>query len=1203
MTDELIPGDASPHQRNNGGSPSDFPEGDSPDAWLDWTSRKQALASDPMRSAWVSANAGSGKTHVLTQRVIRLLLAGCRPSSILCLTYTKAAASEMSNRVFERLSAWATLPDDALKARIGEIEGKAPSRETLNEARRLFARALETPGGLKIQTIHAFCEALLHQFPLEANVAGHFSVLDDRASATLLTDARRALLTATTSEGDTSLGEAFATVLERADDTGLDRLLTQIIASRTALSAFLAAADTHGGIEQTLRTALDLPPQETEQSLTAAFWPLPGLHGSVLTQYLDLATAQGGAKVQDFVYGLKAIIAMDDAETRRDGLLDLFFTQSGKPRADGAFFGKPMVKAVPEVEQWITLARDHVTACNDRLNLFRMFQSTLAALTLAERLNDDYEDLKRKRSQLDFEDLINRTARLLTRSGVSPWVHYKLDQGIDHILVDEAQDTSPVQWTVITSLAEDFFSGKSAREQNRSVFAVGDEKQSIYSFQGARPERFAEERTALARRISTSGQTFSPVNLRLSFRSTADVLTAVDRVFASPSNAQGLSAGDEVIAHASNRIGHAGAVDIWDVIAPDIQPEDDDWTAPFDATPESAPASILARRIAAVLESWIGKETIIEDKKRRLIRPGDIIVLVRKRDGFVNALTRALKKRGNIPVAGADRLLLTSHIAVQDLLALGRFVLLPHDDLSLLALLKSPLFNLSESDISIIGADRLETESAWQSLQRRGDEHDHMRLAAERLKAYRTLSQSVSVHDFFARILGAEGGRRLFLARLGTEVSDILDEFLTFALDHEQNGLPGLQAFVAALEMEAPTVKREQDKERNEIRIMTVHAAKGLEAPIVFLVDGGSKAFHSQHMPSLRLIETPVSAALNTPLPVWLPPGSAGNALIAASTAQMKQSAEDEYRRLLYVGMTRAADRLIVCGYCGKRANPGTWHEMVTQALSSDADHCQPHTFTAGEQEWQGFQWRVQGPDRPIEAAPPAQQRAGGPATLPEDLLKPLPQPKRLPRPLSPSGAGAIIDDGADDLAVGSALFTSKEGPTHSMLRGAILHRFFQVLPTFAPEERMAAAERYIARAAPRWLEDERFEVIDSVLSVIDHEQLVPLFAPGSRAEVSVMGTVKLGRQDFAVSGRIDRLSVVEDTVYLADFKTSREVPKSLQAIDFAYKAQMAIYHALLQPLYPNHRFECLLIYTQGPKIWPVPQTVLSETLAALSTK
>ncbi|GEO86572.1 MULTISPECIES: double-strand break repair helicase AddA [Alphaproteobacteria] len=1174
-----------------------LPSGDDPAVWLDWTTLQQAVASDPARSAWVSANAGSGKTHVLTQRVIRLLLAGARPSSILCLTYTKAAASEMSNRVFSRLAEWATLPDEKLAERLYAIERLQPDRIKLAEARRLFARALETPGGLKIQTIHAFCEALLHQFPLEANVAGHFTVLDDRAAHAVLAEARRSLLTATSSEDDATLADAFSQVLSIADENGLETLLGDLVANRHAMRAFVRAAEAGGGVDALLRKGLGIGADDTEDSLLAESWPLPSLDGAMLTTYILLARDKGGKTVQEVADLLESAAHEIDSRKRLSLVEAAFLTKSGKPKADTSLIAAAMTKAAAHLRDAMLEARDHFVAFRDRLALFRMYQATLAALTLAARLDDDYEELKKKRSQLDFEDLIVRTAELLLRSDVGPWVHYKLDQGIDHILVDEAQDTSPVQWSVIRSLREDFFSGESARSLTRTFFAVGDEKQSIYSFQGARPERFSEEALATARAVAAGSQIFSEVRLPLSFRSTSAVLSAVDQVFSVESNARGLSARGEDVVHMSSRLGHPGTVDLWNMIAAEPAAKTEDWTAPFDATPESAPSAILARRIAFTVEQLIGKETIVEKGKRRPIRAGDILVLVRKRDSFVNALTRALKRRNNIPVAGADRLKLTSHIAVQDLLALGRFVLLPADDLSLAALLKSPLFNHSEEDLFELAANRPANCGLWDHMRAAAEDAPHQwRETVSQLDAFFRLSQGLPVHDFYARVLGVHGGRRAYLARLGSEVSDILDEFLSFALAFETAGLPGLQAFVSTLETEAPEVKREQDKDRDEVRIMTVHASKGLEAPIVFLVDGGGKPFNHSHLAKFRLIE----ARDDLPqLPVWVPNKTLANSLVEADVERRRQMAEEEYRRLLYVAMTRAADRLIICGYRGVREPGEIWHQMIADALRAKADTCREVEYSSPDGTWEGLAWRLADPARDFdsEAERSAETRDD---VLPDALLTPLPATPGLPRPLSPSGAGAIIIDEADDALVTSPLFAERESAGIALQKGRLVHRMLQMLPLIAAPEREAAARRYAARAARFWPAAEREKLVQTIMAVLEHPDLEAIFSDDGQAEVSVMGSFLLNGEERAVSGRIDRMAVVDERVMLVDYKTNRSSPRSPADAPLSHRAQLAIYREILRPLYPDRQFDCLLVYTEAGTVLSLDEDTLSQSLAAL---
>ncbi|KQW27808.1 ATP-dependent DNA helicase [Rhizobium sp. Root274] len=1176
-----------------------LPSSSDPAALLDWTSQEQSRASHPGQSAWVSANAGSGKTHVLTQRVIRLLLAGARPSSILCLTYTKAAASEMSNRVFQRLAEWATLDDAELSQRIAKIEQRQPDRVTLAAARRLFAKALETPGGLKIQTIHAFCEALLHQFPLEANVAGHFNVLDDRAAVTVLAEARRSLLTATSTENDPALAEAFSKVLSIADESGLETLIGDIVANRHAIRDFRGVAERLGGLDLALRRRFGIGPTETELSRADDYWPLDGLSGPSFAHYIRLALEKGGEKVRAVAETLERALVETDPLVRVSLIDSAFLTSSETAKADSSLIAAAMTKAAPELKDAVIAAREHIMARRDRLRIFRMYEATKAAFTLALRLDTDYEELKKRRSQLDFEDLIVRTAQLLTRSDVGAWVHYKLDQGIDHILVDEAQDTSPVQWAVIRSLREDFFSGASAKAGIRTFFAVGDEKQSIYSFQGARPEQFSAEAKQTQAAVSHSGQAFNSVRLPLSFRSTESVLQAVDQVFLAPENRRGLSAGGDDIVHRSSRIGQPGVVDVWEMIVADKQEKTEDWTAPFDATPESAPSALLARRIAYQIREMVGRETIIEDGHVRLIRPGDILVLVRKRDSFVNSLTRALKRPYNIPVAGADRLKLTSHIAVQDMLALGRFLLLPNDDLSLAALLKGPLFNHAEDDLLTLASERPEGQSLWRRLQHEAEpEGSPWRRTFETLTLFFEQSRVFSVHDFFARVLGAHHGRKAYLARLGSEVSDILDEFLSFALAFETAGLPGLQSFISTLEMEAPEVKREQDKERNEVRIMTVHASKGLEAPIVFLVDGGSKPFNSNHLAKFRLLEAEDGVAT----PFWVPGKSLSNSLTQRDSDRLQALAEEEYRRLLYVAMTRAADRLIIAGYRGVNDPGDIWHRMVFDALRADDTRCAPAEYHGPDGTWNGVRWSMPDRDREFPQAPESSEEQHT-IELPKHLWRPLAPPIALPRPLSPSTAGSIlIDDDSEDMITASALFVSDEKPDIALQRGRLIHRMLQNLPEVPRTEWADAAERYVNRSARFWPMPERQRLVSTVLSVLENPELTSLFTDGSQPEVSVMGTLMLRGEPRAVSGRLDRMAVLPDKVVIADYKTNRKPPRNADSAPLSHRAQLAIYREILKPLYPGKSIECWLVYTETGSLIRLDDTVLARSLADLQT-
>ena len=1170
---------------------------------LDWTTRQQGLASDPARSAWVSANAGSGKTHVLSQRVIRLLLSGCRPSAILCLTYTKAAASEMSNRVFERLAEWTLLDDAELGQRLHGLEGRKPDAERLAFARRLFARALETPGGLKIQTIHAFCEAVLHQFPLEANVAGHFEVMDEAAAARLLDEAREKLSMAVARGQDAELTAAFNAVLEAGGEWGLEELLGEFVRKRQPIRRFLAASVRAGGVEPVLRKALNIGPVETEDDLWPQAWPLPSLSQDDLDAYRSAALGQSTKTPKSFSEKLERAVAETDAERRFFNLVDVFLTKEGVPRKLGNATTNAVLAVFPEMGDKLAAATTHMMALLDRLKTLRMIRATCAALELARRLDRDYETLKRRSGLLDFEDLVTRTAGLLQRDGAGPWVHYKLDRGIDHILVDEAQDTSPDQWAVIAKLAEEFFAGKSSREDVRTLFAVGDEKQSIYSFQGARPELFHETGRMVGKRAVAAERRFDALNLYLSFRSTSDVLLAVDTVFADEANRKGLSVADEGVAHAAYRARDPGAVDIWELIGKEAADDHEDWKAPFDATPESAPPAVLARRVAGTIRDWLESgRTRTEKGEPRKLTAGDILVLVRKRDGFVAALMRELKRR-HIRVAGADRLRLVEHIAVEDLMALGRTMLLPGDDLSLCALLKSPLFDFSEDDIFRLAAQRAEGQSVFAHLAELAAGHGGRWAAAhDTLSELMARADRMPVFDFYARILGRDGGRAKFLARLGTEASDVLDEFLNVALEHETAALPGLQAFLATLEASSPEIKRELEQGRDEVRIMTVHASKGLEAPVVFLVDSGGKPAESTHVPKLRELAVDKTVGPLPPAVLWVPGKSVANSATEALKDAILEASEDEYRRLLYVGMTRAADHLVVCGYHGLRKPAYQhWHRMVAEALEGHAAG-RTTTYSAAGQDWQGLHFSVSQDGRSPDTPKP-EHGPDSASALPDRLLAPLRPAERLPRPLSPSAAGAVIDEDALSAPAGSPLFDRPDVDNRPLERGRIVHRLLQLLPGVAPETREAAVARYLQRAIGGWPRQERDRICETVLAILQDARFAPCFAPGSRAEVSLMGTLEVAGSDRAVSARLDRVAVTDDRVLIVDYKTNRPPVLRAEDVPHGHLVQMALYCALMRPLYPGRPVEAALLYTEAPALVPLPADRLASALADLEVE
>jgi ATP-dependent helicase/nuclease subunit A len=1158
------------------------------------TLSRQAVAASPGKSVWVSANAGSGKTYVLAMRVIRLLLAGTDPSRILCLTYTKTAAAEMKDRVFKRLGEWVTMPETALRNVLEDLEGTVPDAGKVAFARCLFARALETPGGLKIQTIHAFCDALLHRFPLEANVPGHFEQMDDDMTAALIGEARGDMLTRIDRGEIAGIAEAFRTIIDLTGESGLDELLDEAVRNRSKLTAFLRSLGVDIERRVFYRAVFGFADDEDADSIVTA--AVSGLcrHGNIMRAVLDAASGIKHKTGRGFAENYLAAVELANADIPAafNAFGSLFFTKKGDPSSTTNLFKDPAVQAVPEFENCHVSALSSLAQARDRIALLSQIENTLAALTVVDRLLAGYHRLKRARGYLDFDDLIERTANLLARPDVGQWVRYKLDQGIDHILVDEAQDTSPLQWAVIRALSDEFFDGETARELRRTLFAVGDEKQSIYSFQGADPAIFGETGENVRQKAHEvfGREGFENVPLETSFRSTQDVLTAVDMVFETDTNRKGVVYGTGSIRHKSLRTAQPGRVEIWPCVNAEDHEEPDDWTAPVDTPP--LPSVIVAERVAAVIAGWMDSGEALEGTGKP-IGPGDILILVRTRDSFIGTLSRALKN-SDIPVAGADRLKMTDHIAVLDLLAVANFVLQPADDLSLAAVLRSPLFDLSEDELFAL-SHRRGDQTLFEAIGEAIDENGRLRGVHQTLSGWRKRSRNMPVYEFFASILAGEGGREKLIGRLGPETPDMLDEFMRFALAQERAGLPSLQNFVAVLESASPVIKREMDPSQQQVRIMTVHGAKGLEAPVVFLIDRGSPPQNARHAD--RFLEIPSES--DGSLFLWNASFGLKSTVTEAAKAEIARKAEEEYRRLLYVGMTRAADRLIVAGYAGKRGGgDDTWHAVVSRALENASAPVSCPGFEA-------LRFQIsESPPLPLSGE--ERERKAQFVPLPEWFRRKVAPEPPLPRPLAPSGVSgiAIERDTAEAAGAPSVLETDCAGaqPTSfGIRRGIAMHRLLQMLPSVPSDQRREKAINYCRKFESRWSGSEIEAIVSEALAILDEPGHEILFSSASAAEVPIMGTIHVAGEARAVSGVIDRIAVDSERVLLVDYKTNARPPKNVSGVPDVYLRQMALYRALVTPLYPGRKISAMLLYTTGPRMIELPETLLEQALATLN--
>ncbi|MFT3733322.1 MAG: double-strand break repair helicase AddA [Hyphomicrobium sp.] len=1160
------------------------------------TNEHQSAASHPQNSAWVNANAGTGKTHVLTLRVLRLLLAGTRPERILCLTFTKAAAAQMSQRVFDRLAGWVTMEAATLRDDLSNVTGGPVSDDLMAFARTLFAHAIETPGGLKVQTIHAFAERLLQRFPLEAGVPPDFKILDDVAAGDLKAAAIQATLTKATGDPTSPLGRALGHIIRYAADSHFDQLISKAVEERkwleaTAPAQTKALTNELSAMDAFLRRQLNIRANIAEADLH-------GECASVLSldELRELRDILANGKKTDTDHSETLSAALSETNHRRKKEILAAFFLTGKDELRKSLMTKGLSDANPGLHDRCQQAQKNFLRLTQEFQALKLVDASLALYQIAGDVLRRYAAARDTAGALDFDDLILKTRDLLTgKAGQAQWVLFKLDGGLEHILVDEAQDTSPEQWAIISELAREFFSDVGAGAATRTVFAVGDEKQSIYSFQGAAPEMFAKMGRQFAELAQNSQRPWKRVPLTLSFRTVAPVLAAVDRVFLNSTRTPGLTAGDDSINHVANRIGHAGLVEIWDTEKPEETADADPWQPLSDGNERSS-AHRLAERIADTIQSWLENGERLSSENRP-ITPGDILILVRKRNPFAVPMVAALKRR-SIPVAGSDRLKLIEQIAVQDLLVLGDFLTLPEDDLALATVLKSPLFDFDDHDLLDIAYGRGQ-RTLWKVLIDNAAAKPKYAFAAETLRRWRTKADFTPPFEFFSGILDRDGMREKMLNRLGPEAADVIDEFLSIALSYDENDPPSLTQFLSKLRAADPEVKRDMDHGRDEVRVMTVHGAKGLEAPIVFLPDTCTTSSGEDASSRLvKLSNLPRPDSLPEPI-VWVVKGTSRVPAIAAARTRKEELDTEERNRLLYVAMTRARDRLYVAGFETKRGRAtGCWYDLMSEALLPSMTEI---VGDDGQKIWRTETPQVASPEIPKHEKGTARQAL----TRPEFASARAPAEPKLSVPLAPSRLepyapdaegepaappkrdAAISNDIPSPLAVGGA---------NRFLRGTITHALLQHMPSIAEDRREEIAQAFVDRRGAVLPAKVRTSIVKETLAVLRDPAFAAIFGPQSVAEAPLAAVIPHPSGTgpaLNLSGQIDRIAITDSEVLIIDYKTNRPPPVEVHQVADAYLYQLAAYRLALGEIYPGKAVRAALLWTDGPRLMEIPSNIL----------
>ena len=1115
--------------------------------------KNQLDAADPKRSVFVTANAGSGKTKVLVDRIARLLLEGSKPSAFLCITYTKAAAAEMQRRLFERLGGWCVTSNEKLAAELKELGADAAD---LGRARALFAQALEAPGGLRIQTIHAFCERLLARFPLEAGVPPGFDIADEARSAALLAQAR-----ADTALGADAPAEAFRRFASRLSGDQLERLLDRLALQRSDFHRFVAHRDLVLVVEPQIRSRHKV--RQTAEQFCRVFI---AQHDWNALREAARVLSSGSAQDQNTAERLSSLLECIEGAPA-SALPPCFafaFTDGGKGDVYKKFVTVTLGKSHPWLEPLLRGFADACVDARETLNGIERAEDAIAALQLALMLDRTYQAAKQRAGALDFDDLIEHAHALLRRSDAAPWVLYKLDGGLDHILIDEGQDTSPTQWDLIAPLQDEFFAGAGARPRPRTMFAVGDPKQSIYGFQGADPARFLHEAQQLEKRSRRAKHDFIAPVLETSFRSAPEVLRAVDAVFADKEIVAAAPGKHDEIRHLAARDKDGGAVEVWPLaMRPEVLPAVP-WDAPMDVQTEASVHAQLAKSIAArVKEMMAAREAVWDKAGPRPMRAGDVLALVRTRGAMFRELIKAFKRAG-LPVAGADRMVLRDELAVEDCLALMRVALDPADDLALASMLKGPWVNLDDDDADIFPlAYGRQRETLYARLMASTEaKYAFARTFVNELVA----RAGADPFSFLSWALetphpgGATGWERVF-ARLGNESRDPLEELLQRALHLAPREAPTLQRFLYDIEVDAGQIKRELEAETGAVRVMTVHGAKGLEAPVVILPDCTAEA---KDKPEEGLIfddaEGPYISFRQRD----------DDKKVAEARAAHEERMLGEHWRLLYVAMTRARDRLIVCGAQWRNAESDeSWRLAVEQALGKlGAAPCET-PYGEGLRLGAPSYAEARAEHVQVSAALPAWAKTLAPGTQQRELAV----PSRI----------AHVD---------AALFSPRGDGRRRFRRGLLIHGLLERLPEIAPERRAEAARAWLKRKGAS--EDEIETFAREALAVIGDARFAAAFGPMSRAEAPIIGEAA-GK---AVRGVVDRLAVDGDHVLVLDFKTDRPAPQHAEKAPRAYVLQLALYREVLRKIFPGKAVNCALLWTEAPLLMALPDALLDAALA-----
>lgn len=1175
--------------------------------------QKQLMASNPQANVFVSASAGSGKTTLLVDRLLRLMLPhyvegghvveGSDPEYILCLTYTRSGAAEMTMKLQKRLGIWVGLDDKALDQCLDRLRVPQAIPENLQEfyqdpahyrrlcARRLFFRILDLPSGMRMGTIHAFCQSILRMFPVEASINPRFALMEDVDIEDVL---------------ERSICDAFC---DHEMRTHIEKLARQInwdqfselmkeLHEESRVRSFIRLC-AHDPIKMgdILCADLSIDPkcldldeknfktQLCQDFINAAFKEkviaLYRENGNsqksspVITKKLDPLMAWfGQPSTEDVLQGEKLA---QEAFLNKDGSVPKRFIQAAEKLSENyGQFCRDMAEKIQDIEHALRARRIALLTCS----LFTLLSDVLA----------HYDQSKSSHMQVEYSDLIRKTLSLLTTPADASWVMYKLDGGIDHILLDEAQDTSPTQWEIVSKLCADFFAGDSGREGNHidpTLFVVGDGKQSIFAFQGADLASFKKWHQRFKTCSQQASRRWVEPDLSVSFRSTPPILRFVDQVFTQPEAASGVISSGSVLKHQSAHPQKGGRVELWSL----IEPQDEEMPDPFSLDIEEKISKdsqqILAEKIAQYLDKLINQEKTLKSE--------DVLILMPARHEFVVHITRALQER-DIWVANLMRTKLIEQLAVQDMLALCNILLFPQDDLTLACVLKSPIASLDDDDLmalAVVSEDgRQVGESLWDCLKRRHQENKKWTYAWQILSDLFSHTDLLTPYRLMMRVLDHFGARTRFARRLGRGALEQLDIVLLQAMTYQNNHPASLQGFVDWFLRSQREVTPQAEGPSGAVRIMTAHGAKGMEAEFVILPYTTRRASKTKNIIWDRQDDQDV--------PLFVPTQNSSISYTQTLKEEKKARERDERNRLLYVALTRAKSRLLICGWGQdkEKEKKDSWYGQCFEAFKTLQKSLPKDMEVFVEQDEDGpKRYILQKPftSSQTQSKESAQEKS---VTLPDWAGKaPDYQPiLALHEEMEPR---AFVPSHPDDKVFGAlpgarsplqmAAF-EKNKSLSALEKGQLVHALLQFLPTIEPQKRQDVAQSWLQKKVP---EDFDYQTLARrVVGVVDIKEIAALFSPLSRAEQRITGRLGDGQ---IISGQVDRLVELPDRIMVCDYKSGVHVPQDVTKTPRNYLVQMAAYRRVLRDIWPDKKIMCFLVWVEDIRADLIPDEMMDN--------